>query len=162
MTLHFCYQERDLCHPNPCLNGGTCSRTEFGGYRCECTSGYSGTNCTGDDNGNTLCNIKWNYNNTRGPQNWKYLCIIYYMFGKWVSLCIYFNLNYEQDIFYFASFFCLTLLWPVFENQVKADGRQNVPVFHSTALPNNLKAASPTHSVTALALRAKNKTTKCK
>lgn len=108
VTLLFCYQERDLCHPNPCLNGGTCSRTEFGGYRCECTSGYSGTNCTGDDNGNTLRNIKWNYNNTRGPQNWKYLCIIYYVFGKWVSLCIYFNLNNEQIIFYFDSFFCLT------------------------------------------------------
>lgn len=50
----------------------------------------------------------------------------------------------------------------VFESQVNADGRHNVPVFHSTALPNNLKAPSPTHAVTGLALQANNKPTKCK
>ena len=57
-TLHFCHKELDLCHPNPCLNGGKCSRTEFGGYKCACAPGYGGTNCTGEHNDNTLRNIR--------------------------------------------------------------------------------------------------------
>jgi hypothetical protein len=32
----------DLCNPNPCRNGGTCSRT---GTLCSCPLGYSGVNC---------------------------------------------------------------------------------------------------------------------
>ena len=32
----------DVCAPNPCRNGGTCSRT---GTLCSCPVGYSGTNC---------------------------------------------------------------------------------------------------------------------
>ena len=47
-ALQFCHKELDLCRPNPCMNGGTCSRTKFGGYKCGCTPGYDGTNCTGE------------------------------------------------------------------------------------------------------------------
>ena len=47
-TLTFYYKELDLCYPNPCMNGGTCSRTDFGGFKCACTPGYNGPNCTGD------------------------------------------------------------------------------------------------------------------
>jgi hypothetical protein len=33
----------DICTPNPCRNGGTCSRT---GTLCTCAAGYMGPNCT--------------------------------------------------------------------------------------------------------------------
>ncbi len=32
------------CKPNPCHNGGACVHT-FGGFRCECPSGYIGRRC---------------------------------------------------------------------------------------------------------------------
>ncbi len=32
------------CKPNPCRNGGACVHT-FGGFRCECPSGYIGRRC---------------------------------------------------------------------------------------------------------------------
>jgi EGF-like domain len=35
----------DICSPNPCRNGGTCSRT---GTLCACAVGFSGTNCQTD------------------------------------------------------------------------------------------------------------------
>lgn len=35
----------DICSPNPCRNGGTCSRT---GNLCTCPVGFSGTNCATD------------------------------------------------------------------------------------------------------------------
>lgn len=32
------------CHPNPCMNGGTCAENG-GGYDCACLTQYSGPNC---------------------------------------------------------------------------------------------------------------------
>jgi hypothetical protein len=34
--------QNDICTPNPCSNGGTCSRT---GQLCSCPAGFSGSNC---------------------------------------------------------------------------------------------------------------------
>ena len=47
------YRFLDLCHPNPCLNGGTC----IGGmdsYNCTCATGFAGNNCTIS---NKYCNL---------------------------------------------------------------------------------------------------------
>lgn len=41
---YLCDTEVDLCYSMPCQNGGSCRRRE-GGYTCECTDAYSGTNC---------------------------------------------------------------------------------------------------------------------
>ncbi|MFT3925514.1 MAG: hypothetical protein QM778_23445 [Myxococcales bacterium] len=41
----------DVCNPNPCKNGGTCSRT---GNRCACAPGYAGSDCTACDTGYAL------------------------------------------------------------------------------------------------------------
>jgi len=35
----------DICHSNPCLNGGICSRTSVNSYTCVCTYGFQGPNC---------------------------------------------------------------------------------------------------------------------
>ncbi|KFM70624.1 Protocadherin Fat 1, partial [Stegodyphus mimosarum] len=37
----------DPCHSQPCQNGGECKQDQktLGAYKCECKSGYSGTNC---------------------------------------------------------------------------------------------------------------------
>lgn len=35
----------DPCKPNPCNNGGNCSRDGKGGYNCACINGYSGQTC---------------------------------------------------------------------------------------------------------------------
>jgi len=34
----------DLCSPNPCKNGGTCS-VRYYGYECNCPDGFEGRNC---------------------------------------------------------------------------------------------------------------------
>ena len=36
----------EICHPNPCQNGGTC-RAHRVGYKCTCPVGYSGGHCQG-------------------------------------------------------------------------------------------------------------------
>ncbi|XP_072048737.1 uncharacterized protein [Amphiura filiformis] len=36
---------QDICDPNPCMNGGTCT-TIGSDYSCTCNIGYSGQNCT--------------------------------------------------------------------------------------------------------------------
>lgn len=36
------------CHPNPCMNGGTCTENG-GGYDCACLTQYSGPNCEIDE-----------------------------------------------------------------------------------------------------------------
>ncbi|XP_071963376.1 uncharacterized protein [Antedon mediterranea] len=41
----FC--EEDLCEPNPCQNGGTCSGLEY--YPCYCAYGYTGDYCDEED-----------------------------------------------------------------------------------------------------------------
>lgn len=35
------------CHPNPCLNQGTCSEGLDGTYDCQCVPGYCGPHCKG-------------------------------------------------------------------------------------------------------------------
>lgn len=37
------------CHPNPCMNGGTCTENG-GGYDCACPTQYSGPNCESKEN----------------------------------------------------------------------------------------------------------------
>lgn len=36
------------CHPNPCMNGGSCTENG-GGYDCSCTTQFSGPNCEIDE-----------------------------------------------------------------------------------------------------------------
>jgi len=35
----------DPCADNPCLNGGFCTPTNYGGFTCQCPPGYSGQRC---------------------------------------------------------------------------------------------------------------------
>ena len=39
----------DKCEPNPCKNGGTCSRDYnlIDGYRCDCADDFGGFTCGG-------------------------------------------------------------------------------------------------------------------
>ena len=43
--LFFLFQDNTACTPNPCKNGGTCSLKSGGGYDCDCTFYYGGTDC---------------------------------------------------------------------------------------------------------------------
>lgn len=38
---------KDYCHPNPCLNGGTCVQVPSG-YDCHCDIQYTGAHCEGE------------------------------------------------------------------------------------------------------------------
>jgi hypothetical protein len=40
----------DLCSPNPCLNGGTCSSNSNNTFMCSCVEGYQGNVCQDDVN----------------------------------------------------------------------------------------------------------------
>ncbi|XP_011668857.2 cadherin EGF LAG seven-pass G-type receptor 1 [Strongylocentrotus purpuratus] len=46
-TNNNCSEPLDFCHSKPCVNGGTCERTDDG-YVCVCPLGYAGTNCEMD------------------------------------------------------------------------------------------------------------------
>ena len=47
--MQLCNSDGNECSPDPCQNGGTCEDL-VGSYRCDCNTGYSGTNCeTGTD-----------------------------------------------------------------------------------------------------------------
>lgn len=35
----------DLCHPNPCLNGGECFQETATNFKCHCMDGFTGKNC---------------------------------------------------------------------------------------------------------------------
>ena len=37
---------KDYCHPNPCLNSGSCVQV-VGGYDCHCDEQYTGAHCEG-------------------------------------------------------------------------------------------------------------------
>lgn len=39
---------KDYCHPNPCLNSGTCVQV-LGGYDCHCDLQYTGAHCEGKE-----------------------------------------------------------------------------------------------------------------
>ncbi|CAC5402793.1 unnamed protein product [Mytilus coruscus] len=39
----------DLCYPEYCSNGGSCSHNSYGDLVCSCVSGWTGTTCTGMD-----------------------------------------------------------------------------------------------------------------
>jgi len=50
LFLEWYFSDINECSPNPCQNGATCVDL-VGSYRCDCKTGYSGTNCeTGDSN----------------------------------------------------------------------------------------------------------------
>jgi hypothetical protein len=40
-----CETQIDYCSPNLCLNGGSCSKWGFFGYKCLCSANYTGENC---------------------------------------------------------------------------------------------------------------------
>ena len=42
--MQLCNSDGNECSPDPCQNGGTCVDL-VGSYRCDCKTGYSGTNC---------------------------------------------------------------------------------------------------------------------
>ena len=39
------FSVEDPCADNPCLNGGQCYPNNYGGFTCQCPSGYSGQRC---------------------------------------------------------------------------------------------------------------------
>ena len=42
------HSDIDECAVNPCGNGGSC-QDKVNDYECECTEGYVGKNCTGEE-----------------------------------------------------------------------------------------------------------------
>ena len=45
--FHCIFKISDPCTPEPCQNGGVCSRDGYGSYTCDCTSTkFTGVNCT--------------------------------------------------------------------------------------------------------------------
>ena len=42
--MQLCISDGNDCSPDPCQNGSTCVDL-VGSYRCDCYTGYSGTNC---------------------------------------------------------------------------------------------------------------------
>ena len=44
--VYICYLLADIneCASNPCKNGGTCT-DQINGFTCECSPGYTGTEC---------------------------------------------------------------------------------------------------------------------
>lgn len=47
----------DHCHPNPCLNSGTCVQV-LGGYDCHCDEQYTGAHCEGNKESTNLWSSK--------------------------------------------------------------------------------------------------------
>jgi hypothetical protein len=35
----------DVCHPSPCVNGGSCQTVNDNEYHCQCLPGFYGGNC---------------------------------------------------------------------------------------------------------------------
>ena len=77
------FSDINECANNPCQNGATCVNLQ-GSYRCDCKSGYSGSNCETGNYRNCLSRVrisnvkhsnevKWRISNfwqetkTRGP-----------------------------------------------------------------------------------------------
>lgn len=48
---------KSACHPNPCMNGGTCTENG-GGYDCACVTQYSGPNCESKNHKYIFFNLK--------------------------------------------------------------------------------------------------------
>ncbi|XP_078383686.1 uncharacterized protein LOC144666194 isoform X4 [Oculina patagonica] len=149
-------QDVDPCRPNPCLNSGACLHTDDG-FVCNCSRGFKGQHCQERD----LCKPnpcqfgnKCHQTGVDSYQCVKNLCNPSPCLHD--GRCIEIN---EEDYMCACKPGYTGKNCNEFVSQVNADGRHNVPVFHSTALPNNLKAASPTHAVTGLALQSNNKPT---
>ena len=51
----------DPCHPNPCRNKGTCRLLNKDEYKCDCSFGWSGTNCNNNKIGKlgTKANLRF-------------------------------------------------------------------------------------------------------
>ncbi|XP_074147953.1 protocadherin Fat 2 [Sminthopsis crassicaudata] len=45
VSLTQCCPQGNVCSLNPCLNGGQCSETSRGGYKCMCPASFSGAHC---------------------------------------------------------------------------------------------------------------------
>lgn len=52
------FAEINLCLPNPCKNGATCTERTGGRYECTCPIGYKGVTCEGIDTDKYLNYLK--------------------------------------------------------------------------------------------------------
>ena len=48
MCLSSTLDDTDMCTPNPCQSGGTCTPVANGGFTCNCPVGATGDTCGGD------------------------------------------------------------------------------------------------------------------
>ncbi|PFX19688.1 Fibropellin-1 [Stylophora pistillata] len=149
------FEDLDPCRPNPCLNSGACLHTDEG-FVCNCSRGYKGRHCQERD----LCKPnpcqfgnKCHQTGVDSYQCVKNLCN--------PSPCMHDGRCIEVND---EDYLCACKLGytgkncHAFENQVNADNRHNVPIFHTTLLPNNLKVTSPAQAVSSMAVQGNKKT----
>nr|XP_058949529.1 uncharacterized protein LOC131777281 isoform X1 [Pocillopora verrucosa] len=121
---------KNLCNPSPCMHDGRCIEVNDEDYLCACKQGFRGKNCHELD----LCYPNPCMNGGTCSRT---------DFGGFKCAC---TPGYNGPN-------CT-----VFENQVNADGRHKVPIFHSTSLTNNLKVTSPTQAVSSMDVQGNRKT----
>ncbi|XP_022799980.1 uncharacterized protein LOC111337872 [Stylophora pistillata] len=121
---------KNLCNPSPCMHDGRCIEVNDEDYLCACKLGYTGKNCHEQD----LCHPNPCMNGGTCSRT---------DFGGFKCAC---TPGYSGPN-------CTA-----FENQVNADNRHNVPIFHTTLLPNNLKVTSPAQAVSSMAVQGNKKT----
>ncbi|XP_067047616.1 uncharacterized protein [Acropora muricata] len=110
---------KNLCNPSPCMHNGRCVEINDEDYTCACTPGYSGKNCDELD----LCHPNPCMNSGTCSRT---------RFGGYRCSCTpgYKGINCSE-----------------FQDVANSDSRQKVPLFHSSTISNDLKAASPTSSL---------------